>query len=180
MVKKIWQSLFLVLGLSLIAVFQLAAISNWPPFFNQLNAVLITLVFTLFFLGFRAALWGVLISGLWLDLFSFNFFGLYLITFFLVIIAAERISLKLLTNRSFYSFWLLLLVATVVDQVVINLLRYFSADLSAVFFLSQKSFWLALLYQGIWATILAALLFNLSALMTKRLQPFFLEKKAIV
>ena len=176
MFKKIWQSVLFILGLSLIAAFQLTAIANWPSFFSQINAVLIVLIFCLFFLGFRAALWGALIGGFWLDLFSFNFFGLYLIAFFLVILAARRISLGLLTNRSLYSFWFLILVSTIAYNFIVKFFGCLSTDASPFLFLAQKSFWLTLAYQSAWSSIFAVLLFNLSALLTKRFQPFFLEK----
>ncbi|MFA5754379.1 MAG: rod shape-determining protein MreD [Patescibacteria group bacterium] len=180
MFKRIWQTALFVIGLSLIAVGQLTAIANWPSFFNSINAVLIVLIFCLFFLGFRATTWAVLISGFWLDIFSFNFFGLYLITLFLVILIADRISVSLLTNRSLYSFLLLILVSTIIYNFIFQILGYFSVDTPSSLFLVQKSFWLTLAYQSAWSVVCAVLMFNLSALLTRRLQPFFLEKKTIL
>jgi cell shape-determining protein MreD len=180
MFKRIWQSTLGVLGLSLIAIGQFTAIANWPPFFNQLNVVVITLIFILFFLGFRPALWSTLVVGFWLDIFSFNFFGLYLITFFLVIWAAETISVRWLTNRSLYSFLLLIIISTAAHNLIWRSLSYLSPDAPAGMFLFQKNFWLALAYQEIWSMMLAILLFNVSSLLVKRWQPFFLEKKTIL
>lgn len=178
MFKRVLQAALFILGFFLIAIFQFAAIANWPFFFSQLNVVLIFLIFCLFFLGRRAAIIGALASGFFLDIFSFHFFGLYIISFFLVVMAAERISIGLLTNRSLYSFCLLILISTLAYNLIVNLLSLLSLSVTSGFFLGQKDFWLPLAYQGIWSLLSAVLLFNLATLLTRSFQPFFLEKES--
>lgn len=177
MFKKIWQLVFFVLSLSFIAIIQLTLINTWPSFFGQINLVLIVLIFTLFFFDFRAAVWAAIISGFWLDLFSFNFFGLYLIALFLIVALTKRILFSWLTNRSLYSFLLLILIATVGYNIITGVLLYFSAYEHNLLFLVQGDFWLALAYQSAWSLMAALLMFNLAGTVTRQLKPFFLEKK---
>lgn len=177
MFKKIWQLVFFVLSLSFIAIIQLTLINAWPSFLGQINLVLIVLIFTLFFFDFRAAVWAAIINGFWLDLFSFNFFGLYLIALFLIIALARWISTRWLTNRSLYSFLLLIITATVAYNLITGVLLYFSAYDHSLLFLVQGDFWLALAYQSAWSLMAALLMFNLAGTVTRQLKPFFLEKK---
>jgi cell shape-determining protein MreD len=175
MFKKIWRIIFFVLLLSGLAGIQLSLIFTLPDFFRQINLILIALIFTLFFFGFRAAVWAAIIGGFWLDLFSFSFFGLYLITLFLTALLTEKIANTWLTNRSLYSFLLLILAATVGYNMIFGILSYFSSN-QAVFFLTQSNFWQALAYQGVWSLAAGLLMFNLAGAATRWLKPVFLKK----
>jgi len=180
MFKKIWQIIIFFIFFSLAAVAQLSLINAWPGFFNQINLVLIVVVFTLFFFGLPAAFAASLISGFWLGLFSFNFFGLYLIALFLTAVLAQRILSGWLTNRSLYSFLFLILLATIGYNFITGVLLYFSAYESETFFLIRGNFWLSVAYQSIWSLIAALLAFSLTNAATRHLKPFFLEKKGLV
>lgn len=136
-------------------------------------------IYALFF-GQRTALVALLISGFWLDLFSFDFFGLYLTALFLLIILAQRILTGWLTNCSLYSFLLLILISTVVYNLISGFLLYFSAYQTESFFLIRSDFWLIVAYQSIWSLVAALLAFSLTAAVTRHLKPFFLEKKSLV
>ncbi len=174
--KKIAQLIFFILLIAAASIVQFSWLNVLPSFFGAINLVLIILILTLFFYDFRSALGAALIGGFWLDLFSFNFFGYYLITLFITAILAAWILNSWLTNRSVYSFGLLLLLATIIYNIISGLLSYFSIyEFSEVFWLSGH-FWLYLLYQCAWSELAALLTFNLAAAATKRFQPFFLEK----
>lgn len=159
---------------------QFSLINAWPSFFSQINLVLIVLIFTLFFFSQRTTLLAILISGFWLDLSSFNFFGLYLITLFLIALLARKILTGWLTNRSLYSFLLLILISTVVYNIISGFLLYLSATQPESFFLIQSDFWLTVAQQSAWSLIAALLAFSLTATATRHLKPFFLEKKGLV
>lgn len=162
---------------SLIAVIQASLISAWPSFFGQLNLVLIVLIFILFFFGSEAALWLVAIFGFWLGLIYFQFFAFFLIIFLITVLVSQVLLKNWLTNRSLYSFFALILIATVVFNFLAALFFYFFVATPGYFWLGSGDFWLALLYQSAWSLIAALLLYHLATALTKRLQPFFLESK---
>jgi len=177
MLIKLGKIIVFIFLASSLALIQFSLISAWPGIFRQINLGLISLIFTLFFFGQRSALWLALILGFWLDLISFKFFGLYLISLVATVLGAQWILKDWLTNRSLYSFLLLILMATLAyNFLVVILFSIFLTDRS-LFFLAQKNFWLTLGYQSAWSLLAAALLFNLVASLTKKLQPVFLERK---
>lgn len=175
--QKAGQIIFFIFLTSLAAIIQIALIYAWPDFFNQLNLVLITLVFALFFYGLRSSLLVAVVAGFWLDLLSFDFFGFNLIVLGLTAFLVHLILNSWLTNRSLYSFGLLILTATVIYNLTVGSLAYFFAADQVSFFLWRSLFWRQLLYQSIWSSLAAILMFSLVAAATRRLKPFFLEKK---
>ncbi|NLZ74777.1 rod shape-determining protein MreD [Candidatus Falkowbacteria bacterium] len=180
MFKNIWQILILIIITSFLALLQFSFISSLPSPFCQINLLLIVLIFTLFFLDFRTALISALIAGFWLDLMSFSFFGLYLIVFFICLFFAEWILKNLLTNRSFYSLLAIMTGITFFYNFLVATLFYIFSAEKLVFFLWQKSFWLTTAYQCLWSLLSAVILFNLAVLVSKRIKPFFLDKKSLV
>ncbi len=176
MIKKIWQIAFLILLLSGVAIVQFSFIFSLPSVFSQINLAMIALMFTLFFFGFKSSLYAALILGFWLDLFSFYFFGLYLLLFFLSVIFANWILETRLTNRSLYSFLLLLLLATAAYDIAAAFLFYLSGASIGAFFLWNGIFWSNLFYQMLWSGSAGLLMFSLAGALTRRFKPFFLEK----
>jgi len=180
MLKNVWQILILVVAISFLALLQFSFVSSLPNPFRQINLLLIILVFILFFLDFRVASISALVAGFWLDVMSFNFFGFYIIIFFICLLLAEWILKNWLTNRSFYSLLVIMVSTTFFYNILAAAVLYiFSTDYT-VFFLWQKNFWLTVAYQSIWSFLLALILFNLAALISKRIKPSFLEKKSFM
>lgn len=177
MLKKIGQIFFLVLLLSGVAIVQSSFILSLPSVFSQINLAVIVLVFALFFFDFRSALYAAAIIGFWLDLYSFNFFGSYLLLFFLTVVLSNWILKAWLTNRSLYSFLLLILVATAAYDLAAGFLFYFSGASLGGFFLGRGAFWSGLFYGALWSESAGLLLYSLAGALTRRFQPFFLEKK---
>ncbi|MFA6194162.1 MAG: hypothetical protein WC719_00250 [Patescibacteria group bacterium] len=177
MLKKIWQIAFLILLLSGVAIVQFSFIFSLPSVFSQINLAVITLIFTLFFFGFRSSLYAALVLGFWLDLFSFYFFGLYLLLFLLTVMLANWILETRLTNRSLYSFLLLILIATAAYDFAAAFLVYLVGASIGSFFLWNGAFWSNLLYQILWSESAGLLMFSLAGALTRRFKPFFLERK---
>lgn len=177
MLRKIGKIIFLAVIVSALAIWQLSFIYSLPSVFSQINLVVIALVFTLFFFGIRSALAVAVISGLWFDIYSFSFFGAYISIFILIVIFSEWILRSRLTNRSLYSFLLLMLAATVAYSFAYTILIYAAGLYPGRFFLWRGSFWSDLFYQALSGEIISLLLFNLAAVLTRRFQPFFLEKR---
>jgi len=180
MIKRIWQIFVLFLSISFLALLQFSFISALPDPYRQLNLILIILTFILFFLDFYTALLSALIAGFWLDVLSFHFFGFYLIIFFSTLFLAQWVLKNWLTNRSFYTLIALMVGLTVFyNLLAATILSVFSSSLNA-FFLWQSHFWITLAYQSLWSFLAALILFNLATLVSKRIKPFFLEKKTFV
>ncbi len=177
MLKRFWQISIIIFILSALALLQFSLLSALPDPFRQFNLVLTVLIFTVFFLDLRLALISAMIAGFWLDVLSFHFFGFYLIIFFCILLLAEWILKNWLTNRSLYTLLALMIGLTFFYNILSFAMLYmFSTDFTT-FFLFKSSFWLVLVYQCFWSSLSAIFLFNLAAVVTKRIKPFFLEKK---
>jgi len=180
MIKRIWQIFILFLSISFLALLQFSFISALPDPYRQLNLILIILTFILFFLDFYTALLSALIAGFWLDVLSFHFFGFYLIIFFGTLFLAQWVLKNWLTNRSFYTLIALMVGLTIFyNLLAAAILSLLSSSLYA-FFLWQSHFWITVAYQSFWSFLAALILFNLATLVSKRIKPFFLEKKTFV
>lgn len=175
--SKIWQVLIFIGLVSVLTLGQLSFVLALPDFFKAINLVLIFLVFSVFFYDLRVALGFALASGLWSDLLSFHFFGFYIIVLFLSALLTAWILTNWLTNRSLYSFLLLIIASTLIYNFLVGLLSYLFVYDHGQFFLFQSSFWLFFLYQIAWSGLAALLLFSLAGVFTKRFKPFFLERQ---
>lgn len=177
MFKKIEQIFFFILLLSGVAIIQFSFIFSLPSVFSQINLAAIALIFTLFFFGFRAALYAALVVGFWLDLYSFVFFGFYLLLFFLTAWLSDRILKAWVTNRSLYSFLLLIVIATISYNFMHAILSYLAGTSAGTFFLWRAAFWSDLFYQAAWSAVAGILMFSLAGALTRRFKPFFLEHR---
>jgi hypothetical protein len=81
-----------------------------------------------------------------------------------------------LTNRSLYSFLLLLGLASFIYNFLVGIFSYMFLYDHGQFFLWRASFWSFCGYQLLWSLAAAVLLFSLSSAVTKRFKPFFLSK----
>lgn len=171
---------WIILGalFSLVAIVQASSVASFRGMVSALNLPLLALLFSLLFYRPEVFLVLATILGFWLDVFSFEFFGLHLIVLPLTIYLLYLVLNNVVTNRSLYSF----LVLAVLGPIIYTLLVY---TLVAVvpggsmpgFFLSNGFFWKYLLWQIIWSAGLMLLFFNLANNLSKNLKPFFLEKK---
>ncbi len=179
MLKRIWQIIILISVISFFVLLQFSLISALPDPFRQFNLILIVLIFILFFLDFRLSLFSALISGFLLDVISFNFFGFYLLILLLTLLLAQWILKNWLTNRSFYTLCALMLGLTFVYNVLAAFILFLASSGFNSFFLWQSNFWLKVAYQIMWSLLSALVLFNLAVMSSKRIRPFFLEKKSL-
>lgn len=180
MFKKVWQISGLVIFVAWLAVVQFSLVSAWPEPFRQLNLGVLVVTFSLFFFNFRSAIFLAFVFGLGLDLLNFNFIGFYLIPLIILVISDSWLANNWLTNRSLYSFLVLILLNTILYNLIIASFFFFSTFNNSIFFLVNTNFWLAVMYQALGGVLAAVLLFNLVAFLTKKIKPFFLEKKVIL
>lgn len=178
-IKYYFEWFFYFLIFSLVAITQATFISALPPAYFAINLPLTFLLFSLLILRRESTLILAVLVGFWLDLLSFNFFGLNIFVFLITILTIDFLLNNWLTNRSLYSF----LVLSVLSVLIYNILLY--SILGAVqsgqnnfsFFLFESHFWRQLAWQMIWTSGFMLLFFNLANSLSKRLKPFFLEKK---
>ena len=83
-----------------------------------------------------------------------------------------------LTNRSLYSFLLLTFIGVVAEALIYNFLLLILdwSSSAGKFFLVSGSFWRELAGNIVISLILVGLFFNLLALASRRLKPFFLKR----
>ena len=127
---------------------QFSFIAGLPGWLASLNLILVVFVFILGLVNFKTALWLAIIAGFILDIFSFRPFGIYLISFPLVVITAELMLVNFFTNRSLYSFLALTFFSTIIYEsllfiigraaVLINGAEIISVPASSFFFLLAK------------------------------------------
>jgi len=177
MTKKILINSIYVIFLSIIAILQIAFFSAWNGFFSSLNLIIIFLVFILFFYNLKAALIAAFIFAFWLEIFSFNFFGIFIISLLLTLYIIEKLSFSWLTNRSLYSFIILNIVAVLIYQLISQSILYFSDLENSRFLIFTSAFWLNAFYQIFWSFLISIFSFNFMIAFNDRYRPDFLGGK---
>jgi len=175
MIIKIIINILLIFILTMI---QFSFISGLPAPFNNLNLILISLVFILAFTSLDAALWWAVLFGFLLDIFSFSFFGQHLISLTLTTVLVYLLLNNFFTNRSLYSLLALVSFATIIYEVCLNSFSYivnFTNKTNVIFF--GINFWQAKLIQLSLNLLLALILFYSLHFISNRLSPVFLLKK---
>jgi len=175
-VKKIVKFIFFIILIFVISLVQFSFIPALAPLPAAANLFLVVAIFILFFFDLRLATAAVILGGFFWDILSFNFFGFYLFSLVLTLLAAYWIMRAWLTNRSFYAWLILMTIMTIIYSLIASLLLYFFIYSGQTFFLMNGNFWQQLFYQLVDNFILALFLGLLAAAVTKRLRPFFLEK----
>ena len=107
--KKI---IFLIIIILIVYIFQFNSLYFISSLSSLINPFLIISVLLLLFYNLKFSLIWVLIGAFLLDLYSLNFFGLYLIAYSLTIYAVNFFFKRFFTNRSFYSFIILSMIST--------------------------------------------------------------------
>jgi len=175
---KKYFSIILAVGLLFLIVFgQLSFINSLPYIWSRINLILLALILFLFFFDFKKVVFLALGLGLLVDIFSFQFFGFYTISLFLVVFLADFLLANWFTNRSTYSFLALTFFTTLFYNFVLYGLFYLSHFLSdRGFFLGQINFWRGLGLELVWNLGIIMLFFWVMSLTTTKLKPVFLDK----
>lgn len=176
--KKYFEVILYTGFLFLLVFLQLSLVNSLPYVFSRINIILLALILFLFFLDFRKVVLLALGLGFLTDLFSFQLFGFYSLTLFLVVILADFLLANWFTNRSTYSFLALTFFTTLFYNFILYFLFYLSNFLSdSGFFLWQTNFWQGLGLELIWSIGIILLFFWVINLTTTRLKPVFLDKR---
>jgi len=121
MYSKIILNIILILS---IVIIQLSFISGLPAQLNNLNLILVILIFILGLINLDLAVWWVIGAGILLDMFYFMPFDLYLVCLSLTIIITNFLLTNFFTDRSLYSFFALVGLATVVYGILLTSAGY--------------------------------------------------------
>jgi len=175
MYSKIIVNIILILSLVIV---QLSFISGLPMGLDNLNLILVVLVFILGLINLDLAIWWVIGAGVLLDIFSFLPFGVYLICLSLMIIIINFLLVNFFTDRSLYSFLALTGLATLIYEFSFGAFSYLTLRISGneMNFVLNKSFWLAKLSQLSLNLAVAFVIFYLVNFVSKKLKPVFLVK----
>lgn len=177
MYYKILINIFFILTL---LIFQLSFIGGLPFYLDQINFFFIVLIFILSLAGFKYAFWWSVFIGFFLDIISFGLFGVYLFSYLITIIIINYLYKNYFTDRSLYSFSVLITIALVFNQIIFKIIFYIfnpSFAISNDFFLFDKIFWLNILFDLIVNFIAVFILFYFVNFLFSRLRPVFLIKK---
>ncbi|MCX6792849.1 MAG: hypothetical protein NTY12_02390 [Candidatus Falkowbacteria bacterium] len=117
---------FLTSLIAIVAVAFLDAVfvGSLPFGLHRLHLLPLALIFVLLLSNIRLASWWALVGGLVLELFSFRFFGSYLIILFIVLAIIQFMFEKVITNRSIYSIVIISAVVTVVWDLFFLVVDY--------------------------------------------------------
>ncbi len=176
MYYKIFFNIILIL---LVAIFQISFVNNLPLYFNQINIFLLILIFILSLTNFEYIAWWSIGIGLILDIFSFYFFGVYLVSYFLTILLINYLYKNYFTDRSLYSFSILIVISIIFYEFIIKTFYYllFLINSKEVFFLVSEIFWFNLFSELIINLLAMSILFYIFSLLSEKLKPVFLIKK---
>ncbi len=157
---------FIFIGLVILFGLQTALIKSLPGGV-YLNLSLVVLIFLLVVFGLEQAWFCWLTSGFLADLFSFKLFGFYTFLFCAILLLVYWLLSNVLTNRSLYSFLLIVATVTVIYDVASWLV--FGLPVGNLLLIEGKH-----LFANFLATITA---FYVVSWMSYSLKPVFLIKR---
>lgn len=174
MIVKIITNIILIIGL---AAAQISLVSGLPGLANNLNLVLVVLIFILGFSGFDFAAWWTVGIGFLLEIFSFLPFGAYLFSLSLTIIIANFLLNYFFTNRSLYSFLALTGLASVIYELIINFFVLIFVEINLPASITAGNFWFYRLEQIGLNLLSAFIIYYIIHFLGRNLKPVFLIKK---
>jgi hypothetical protein len=167
MYRHIFAS-FIAIGA--VAFLDAVFVGSLPFGLHRLHLLPLALIFVLLLSNIRLAAWWALIGGLVLEVFSFRFFGSYLIILFITLIIIQLMFEKVITNRSIYSIVIISAVVTVVWDLAFLLIDYQAGVLAFGWLESFKIMLLSLIVN----IIAASLAFYIINAVSRRFRPVFL------
>lgn len=175
MIRKLLIFL-IILILNIIQVSFLNLASDGIAIVNIMILFLVTLVFSLELIPF---LWWSLVTGVIIDLFSPFPFGTTTIVIITTSIILQFLFKNFLTNRSLYTFVLLSMTGTLVYNFLLFAASYllYSLNINQFYLLYGSRFWIGLIWQIVFNTIIAVIIFFSLRYITNRFQKQFLISK---
>ena len=113
-----------LLAIVIVAFIDTVFVGSLPFGLHRLHLLPLALIFVLLLTNIRLAAWWALVGGLVLELFSFRWFGSYLILLFVILIIIQVLFEKVITNRSIYSIIIISAVVTIVWDLTFLIIDY--------------------------------------------------------
>ena len=156
---------------------QFSFFSTLPPIFSTINLPLATILLVLLFFGPTEALISAFFFGFLLDSWHFSAFGTYTLSFLVIVALAQLFLNNWLTDRSLYSFLVLVSINSLAYCFLWSLLNFlFTLGSGVIFFLFSWSFLKNTLLATGWLIIICGLSFIFLSLFSRRLKPVFLKR----
>jgi len=173
MLGKIILNIFLLLAL---VALQLGLVTSLPYFMSGTNLVLISIVFILGVYGFWTALYWTIGVAVLLDIYSFVFFGDYLLSFLLILLMANFLFGFLFTNKSLYSFLMLVSFGYIFFEVFFIFFHYLEVFLQKGNFdiVFDGNFFTIKVIGLLSSLVVSVIVFNSLNFLTNKLKPVFL------
>ncbi len=161
-----------------LGVIQIAFIPGLPGILANINLVLVILLLIMGLTELRRALTWAIATGFIIDLYSFSFFGLHMVSYSCVLFVASFLLGHVFTNRSLYTFLVLTMIATISFEIVSLIIAWsasFAIDASLPR-IGQAAFWLDELYKLLANLGMMFLLFHVVDFFSQRFRPIFLSR----
>jgi hypothetical protein len=170
-----YLKIFLVIFLAIFLVLlHLTLISFYTSPLNHLNLFIPFFIF-FFLLTDQRLVWYLAFFSAWfLDILSFNFFGLHIITFLLIVWLIDAWLKNWFTRHSIYSFLVLGVLATLLRNFI-----FYGLSFNKYYLFFRQEFWFDLLVEIIGVIIFILLFYYLAFNFSRRLKPFFLGRKPL-
>jgi cell shape-determining protein MreD len=151
--SKYWIFIKIFFLVILVLLIQGSVLNSFSNIVNRFNLFLFLTIWLFIFYDFRNSLSFALISGVILDIFSFYPFGIFTISFLLMVILADFVWNNFFTNRSIYSFLALSFILTLFYNLLLYLLLFlFEKNVTGVFWFSGV-FWFNWILELIWVSL---------------------------
>lgn len=155
----------------LVAFLDAAFIGSLPFGLHRLHLLPLALIFVLLLSNIRLAAWWALSGGLVLELFSFRWFGSYLIIIFIILIVIQVLLEKVVTNRSIYSIIIISTIIIFIWDLAFLLIDYF-ANVAISGWLNNIR---VICFSLIVNIIIASITFYIINAVSRRFKPVFLS-----
>ncbi len=175
---KYFRILLYFILIIFLVIWQRSFVTVLPGWLEQLNFLLVALVFVLVLVGTIFARWWALGMGVVMDIYSFTPFGVFTFVFLLTAVLLNFLFHSFFTNRSLYSFLALILLSTLFYETVLALINYFILILGEDigFFLFCKEFWLDLSQELAINSVATLVIFYIFNFVSNKFRPVFIKK----
>ncbi|HAM88353.1 MAG: hypothetical protein US83_C0005G0032 [Candidatus Falkowbacteria bacterium GW2011_GWC2_38_22] len=106
-----------LIAIVILGIVQIAFVSGLPVWFREINLMIIALILLLGFSGSRIAYWWGFGLGVMLDIYLFVPFGVNIASLLITVVFSNFLLANFLTNRSLYSFLVLISFAIISYEV---------------------------------------------------------------
>ncbi|MDD3711214.1 MAG: hypothetical protein PHP37_01260 [Patescibacteria group bacterium] len=147
---KYWIFIKIFFLVIVVLLIQGSVLNSFSNIISRFNLFLFLVIWLFIFYNFRNSLYFALMSGIILDIFSFYPFGIFTISFLLMVVLADFVWNNFFTNRSIYSFLALSFILSIFYNLFLYLILFlFEKNVTGVLWLSW-TFWFNWIIEFFW------------------------------